>query len=350
MLSEEIESKENTSEEPSENTRLTISPNVRSFAYSCPVDHEGTQVRVKGWQVKSSDKPAVVIIHDIGENLNLMRPLAKSFVERGYSTYAFDMRGHERGKKRNNQIHSFNQLIIDFLQVIAWVKYKENGRRPIVIGRGLGGLVALGFAKGHSKYVEAMIFLAPMFELTNRITNFQRFMIRSFSELTPEMKLPNWVCPTFSAIAPRDRQDKGKRQIKLTGKFTIELLNTLAQAKKLLTRLNIPSLFVCPGRDPAKRYENLRKIVAKHENSDKLSYVQLDREFIPARIDSEDDVLVDTVFPWLNDFLINEQSQSKTLEEDQDQSEQERSGQGSSSSEELVSPTSLSKSTEISPG
>src|SRR5690606_5848236 len=113
---------------------------VRNLVYICPVDHVGTSVFVKGWVVPGSRQHPIVLVHDLGETVYMMGGLATKLAEAGYSVYSFDQRGHGQSGRRLGHIPGFNQLALDLLQVVAWVKHKEGGRKPVIVGQGLGAL------------------------------------------------------------------------------------------------------------------------------------------------------------------------------------------------------------------
>ena len=59
------------------------------------------------------------LVHDLGERADLYKRTAMSFVERGYSTYAFDLRGHGRSGRRLGHAPGFTILVKDLLQFLC---------------------------------------------------------------------------------------------------------------------------------------------------------------------------------------------------------------------------------------
>jgi alpha-beta hydrolase superfamily lysophospholipase len=213
-----------------------------------------------------------VFAHDVGESIIRYEALALALAGSGYSVYGFSMRGHDAAALRLGSIPSFSILINDLLQVLAWVKHKEDGRKPIIIARGMGALLALSLSRAHTKFFQALILVSPMFNLNYNLTPFRRFLIRTIADVAPSLRLPRWLSPTFTNTSQETYIfTEKKRHPKLNSHFTFELLNSIAQSKKLLKRLKLPSLIVCPADDPALRYEFLKPLVQKHKYSGRFT-------------------------------------------------------------------------------
>ncbi|MFK7824530.1 MAG: alpha/beta fold hydrolase [Oligoflexales bacterium] len=249
----------------SDPTTTEEDPSVRNLVYTCPVDHTGTSVFVKGWLIPEDNKRPVVLVHGLGESVELMAPFAKKLAARGYSVYGFDLRGHGQSGRKLGHIPSFHQLSLDLLQVVAWVKHKESGRKPIIIGQGMGSLVGLFFAKGYGKFCHSMIFVSPVFSLVDHIKSFQRFYLRTFAELLPIMMLPSRLCPQFTQI-----DMLSSKAPKISALLAYELLNAISQSRKQFQRHRLKSLVLCPKDDGVARYEFLKRATQKHKFTERL--------------------------------------------------------------------------------
>jgi alpha-beta hydrolase superfamily lysophospholipase len=277
---------------------------IQNLVYSCRIDHSGSTLKIIGWKVLGSKNPPLVLVHDVGEAISRYDALAKTLARAGYSVYGFSMRGHDSTLKLGS-IPSFSILINDLLQVLAWVKHKEEGRKPIIIARGMGALLALSLSRAHTKFFQALILVSPMFNLNYNLTPFRRFLIRTIAEVAPSLRLPRWLSPTFTNASQETYvfQEK-KRHPKLNSHFTFELLNSVAQAKKLLKRLKLPSLIVCPLDDPALRYEFLKPLLQKHKYSGRFTLKFVEGEDNLPLVDGGDTLkyLSLTITKWLQEY------------------------------------------------
>ncbi len=282
----------------------SVAPEIQTVTSACRIDHEGTTISIHGLKVSSSQKPPIVIAHDVGESIERYEAISKALAGAGYSVYGFTMRGHETNV-RLSSIPGFNILSNDLLQVLAWVKYKEDGRKPIIFARGMGALLALSLSRAHTKFFQGLILASPMFNLNYNLTPFRRFLIGTLAEVAPALRLPRWLGPTFTNSNQETYVFAGKkRHPKLNSHFTFELLNSIAQSRKLLKRLKIPSLIICPSNDPALRYEFLKPLVQRHRYSGRftLKYVEGADNLPLAEGGDSLKYLSVTVTKWLQEF------------------------------------------------
>jgi alpha-beta hydrolase superfamily lysophospholipase len=236
---------------------------------SLPVDHSGTTVYVKGWKLPASDKPPLLIVHDLGEHTGLYRETALSLIDRGYSVYAFDLRGHGRSGRRLGHAPSFNVLVSDLLQVAAWVRHLEGGRSPIIMGHGVGALIVMDFTKRHGSFCKAAILSAPCMELQATLSLPARFLIRFIAEVAPTFRIPARLSPRFAKDLKHVHQDADEqaRSIyfpRLTAIFTQELLLAIRRARASFIEYDGQVLILVPGDDGICSYATLKKSAALH--------------------------------------------------------------------------------------
>lgn len=247
---------------------------VRNLVYTCPVDHVGTSVFVKGWLIPGPAKEALILVHDLGETAENLAACAKKIALRGYSVYCFDLRGHGQSGRRLGHVANFNQLALDLLQVVAWVKHKGGGKKPLVIGQGMGALVALFFAKSYGKFCKAMVLSSPLLALSENITPFKRLLLKTLADLFPTMMTPQWLCPVFT-VADKEKS-KAKALPKVTTHLAFELLTAISRARKIFYRHNVPTLLIGAKDDPICKAEMLKRLVHKQRFHESLELVFVD--------------------------------------------------------------------------
>ena len=291
---------------------------VRNLVYTCPVDHTGTSVFVKGWLIPENNKRPVVLVHGLGESVELMAPFAKKLAARGYSVYGFDLRGHGQSGRKLGHIPSFHQLSLDLLQVVAWVKHKEAGRKPIIIGQGMGSLVALFFGKGYAKFCHSMVFVSPTFSLVDHIKSYRRFSLKTLAELLPTMMLPSRFCPQFTQI-----DMLSSKAPKISALLAYELLNAISQSRKQFQRHRLKSLVLCPKEDGVARYEFLKRAVQKHKFSERidLHFMETNYHHILTAKDAVITDAVSVIAEWLDRNHAEEKAKKQARKDDDKDSE-----------------------------
>ena len=96
------------SEEVKSRSQEEDAPRVHNLVYTCPVDHVGTSVFVKGWLIPGRQKRPVILVHDLGETAEKLSDCAIRLARAGYSVYSFDMRGHGQSGRRLGTFPAFN--------------------------------------------------------------------------------------------------------------------------------------------------------------------------------------------------------------------------------------------------
>ena len=285
-------------------------PGVQKIVSSLPVDHAGTAVYVKGWRYETGAAQAILIVHDLGEQTTHYREMARALVASGYSVYLFDLRGHGRSGRRLGHAPSFNTLIKDLLQVAAWVRHKEGGKPPIILGHGIGALITMDFTKYHGDLCKAAILSAPCLEPTAEVSPPARLLLRLLAEISPTIRIPSALSPRFTKDLKGSQQSEASEEDKvvyfprLTAIFAHELLSAIQRAEARFIEYHGSVLILCPEEDTICSYGQLKKSAALH-NENNLEIVDLPK--VGHGVFTEDkawrDAALQVILPWLDKAL-----------------------------------------------
>lgn len=281
-------------ERPSQPPMPEETPGLQKIVSAIPVDHYGTSVHLRGWCIDDcGDRPPVVIVHDLGETADQYRATAEAFVAGGYTTYAFDLRGHGRSGRRMGHAPSFSTLVKDLLQVAAWVRHKEKGRAPVILGQGIGALVTLEFTKHHGSFCKAAVLSAPCLELTPAFNPVAQLALRALAEMSPTARVPAWLCPRFA-------RDLGHLP-RLTAVFAHELLLAVKRAEAKFIEYHGSVLILCPEKDAVVSYGHLKKSAAIHvEHNLQIADLPACGHQVFTGEDAPRDAALKVILPWLD--------------------------------------------------
>jgi pimeloyl-ACP methyl ester carboxylesterase len=242
---------------------------IKTSAYSCPLDHHGASLFIKGWTKEGSIPPCppLILIQDLGQTPDSYETLALNLAERGIPTYLYDLRGHGPYSLPQGQIPSIPILGLDLLQVAAWVSHLHSGQKPVILAHGFSGAICLNFAKFYPIWCSKLIFLAPDFKSVEGFGPVKRLLLRALSRGFPKNPPPMFLSPFAK-----------KNLIPLTNHSTWELLKSLSKTGKYLVRLNHPTLFLCPA-DSAK---DLERFLSKNKSQEpfKIEILEMSQELI----------------------------------------------------------------------
>ena len=278
---------------------------VDKVVTTLPVDHFGTTVYLKGWRQADSTNPPIIIVHDLGEHIDLYRETAYAFLANGYNVYCFDLRGHGRSGRRLGHAPRFNILVKDLLQVAAWVRHKEDGRLPIILGHGIGGLITNEFTRAHGAFCRAVVLSAPCLDLNSEISAPSAFALRFLADWFPTFRIPPRLAPKFARDLKHARSDtddgaKVPYFPRLTAGFTQELLSAIQRSRADFIEYHGSVLILCPDLDPICDYTATRKAAAIHDkNNLQVTNLPGIGHNLFTEADATRDAALAIILPWL---------------------------------------------------
>ena len=151
--------------DPFKDVRFDGMPALRFFTA-----RDGTQLAYRRYDTAefANGKGSVMLVHGSSANSNSVHPLAQSFLEAGYTVYAFDIRGHGKSgvKGQVSYIGQLDDDLEDFVNAVQPAKPRT------LLGFSSGGGFALRVA-GSPRGVQFdnFLFMAPYIHykaMTNR--------------------------------------------------------------------------------------------------------------------------------------------------------------------------------------
>ncbi|MCX6124129.1 MAG: alpha/beta fold hydrolase [Proteobacteria bacterium] len=282
-----------------------------AYRYSCPVDYAGHFVNVRGWRVEGDlTAPAFLLIHDVGEDTRMYRSCAYYLASKGFSCYGYDQRGHGESTGSMGRILSFDHLVQDLLQVVAWIRHLHNRVPPVIVGQGYGCLVGSEMIVKYPEVASAIVLSAPTVELAKDLSPSRRLLIKLFGEAAPHLRLPKILRPRFSN--PRHRpveQTMASRlmkslmsedDLKISGGFAWELLTAMERFPTILESIAKPTLVVLPEADEVARFERVISILESHPERHFLERLPIPNLHHNAFTESESSMktVADAIMQW----------------------------------------------------
>ena len=107
------------------------------------------------YEEAGSGAPPILLVHSLASDHSCFAPQFEHF-RRGHRTVAVDLRGHgQSGKPR--QAYTIAVLADD----LAWLCYELGLYRPVVLGHGLGAMVALDLAARYPDLPIGIVAVTP---------------------------------------------------------------------------------------------------------------------------------------------------------------------------------------------
>lgn len=291
---------------------------IQTVVFQFPTDHEGNVLYVKGWIRPKTEFRPIVLVHGLGECALFYRDAAKQLYDRGFSVYAFDMRGHGRSGKIPGHVATFDQLVNDLLQLVNWVRHKSNRSVPFIVGSGIGALIAVYFQRTYPKYCSSLVLVSPHLNKVGMSWG-KRFMMRMLAELTPTMQLvgsltPRGVSPQFLLKKISNKALDIKMGLPgISANFAAQLIVALEQGIAMLSDVTCPTLIYCAKEDDSTNYSKVLEMIGRHPRKNMFAIREIDGEAHQLLLQepSKLEPIVDSMASWLEveDRRLNELKQ-----------------------------------------
>jgi alpha-beta hydrolase superfamily lysophospholipase len=151
----------------------------------------GLELYYQRWRADGPPKAVLPIVHGYNEHSGRYGNVVDWFVPRGYSVYAFDLRGHGHSPGRRGELRDFGEFREDVRAFLDLVHEAEPGRPVFLVGHSVGGLIALNYVLHDPSGLEGVVASAPVLGLPG---------------LSPFLL---WLCKVLTPVWPNLIMDSG---------------------------------------------------------------------------------------------------------------------------------------------
>ncbi len=268
---------------------------------------QGTEFLFRRWDAAAtpsattgpaSPKAVFLLVHGLGAHSARWDFFAGYAAGRGYASYAIELRGFGRTSDRpRGHVDSFEVWRRDILGLRETIGRDLPGKKIVLIGESMGGLIAYDLAGRHPVLFAGAVLMAPAFK------NGMKFPPSAYVRLvlvTPFRPKSMIALPFTSEMATRDPDyaavmNASPDELRVASlKLMRGFLPVQARAGRLARKFATPALFLVPGVDHLVDESGARKIFAKLAAADKTLveypdmfhalYIDLGREKVFADI------------------------------------------------------------------
>lgn len=155
--------------------------------------HENIEIYARKDLVKNP-KACIVIVHGIFEHLDRYDYIVEKLNNENYSVYRYDARGHGRSEGIKGDLKRFEDFLLDLDIYIELVKKENPGKKIVLLGHSMGGLVASAYACAFNKKID-LLALSGACNKTPSVAKILRFMPNFITKMVIyNNKLGNGVC------------------------------------------------------------------------------------------------------------------------------------------------------------
>jgi len=221
----------------------------------------------------ASPKAVFLLVHGLGAYSARWDFLAGHLAERGFASYAVELRGFGRTPERpRGHIGSFRVWDRDILELRDIIGRDFPGRKVFLLGESMGGLLAFNLACRNADKFAGQVLIAPAFKNGMKFPFSVYLKLAAFLLVKPTMMVD---LPYTSEMVTRDpdylaAMNASPDEIRVASlKCLFNFLPEQAGSGKLAKKLAVPTLFLIPGIDRLIDEKASRKMFRKLPLADK---------------------------------------------------------------------------------
>lgn len=221
----------------------------------------GTALFYQRW---AGGQAPLVIVHGGGEHSGRYEALSAHLAALGFAVWAFDLEGHGRSPGARGHVRRFSHLVESAHAVIAEATRAAGGRRPVLFGHSLGGLIATHCAASTPASIAALALSSPLWGLALAVPRWKRLAARALSPVWPSLAMRRSTSrdPLISHdpdVVRRYLTDPLMHYVASARLYT-EIQRALAALPGLLPRITAPTLVQQAGADAIASAEAVRRL------------------------------------------------------------------------------------------
>jgi alpha-beta hydrolase superfamily lysophospholipase len=215
---------------------------------------DGTTIATRHWETDGQAWATVLLLHGIAEHSGRYERTGELLAGAGIDTHAFDLRGHGRSGGGRTDVapwQLFLDDVADRLRALA-----DRPRPHVLLGHSLGSLLALQHAERHGRSGAAVpvpdLLVLSGLTLDAAIPAHLKLVARALARVAPMTRIGN---PIDGAQLSRDPA-VGRAYFadplvtpKTTVRMGVAFVDAMAEARRNLPRLAIPTLALHGGQD-----------------------------------------------------------------------------------------------------
>lgn len=218
---------------------------------------DGLKLHLRHWPATAEPaRGQLLIVHGLGEHIERYAHVAAALNAQGWDVHGWDHRGHGHSEGRKGDIPDAEALLRDTARVIDTVR--QPGRRFVLLGHSMGGLIAARFAAEAlsaqpatwSRPLDALALSSPA--LDPGLSGFQKLLLSVASTLAPGLAVSNGLKPEWISRDPAVVKAYAGDPLvhdRITARLTRFIVDGGQAAIAAAPRWTLPTLLMWAGAD-----------------------------------------------------------------------------------------------------
>jgi alpha-beta hydrolase superfamily lysophospholipase len=208
----------------------------------------------------------------LGEHIGRYHNLVNHVVPLGYAVYGLDHQGHGKSEGTRVFVDRFQTYLDDLKTFYDMVRKDNPGKKVILYGHSMGGLIAVPYALQHQSELDGLVVSAPALKAGESITPATIALAKIISAIAPKLGLQSLPSADLShdkAVVEAYDKDPLVYRGKVTARLGSEMLSTMSKVEAQLPSITLPLLILQGSDDKLVNAEGARMLHEKAGSKDK---------------------------------------------------------------------------------
>lgn len=249
-------------------------------------------------------RAGILLIHGMGDHSRSLpyQNFYEFSVDKGFTVFAFDLRGHGESEGRRMYIESWDDYLKDVDVFVSNISSRFD--KPLfLVGLSMGGLIAINYALNHSNRIDGVVAVAPALS-ADGASPIVRKAMKAISRIAPKLSLPSGLDLseiTRDAYAASVYTSDPLLQTKVTARLGAEVISAIDQVQARAGDVEVPTLIVHGEADRISPINGSERFIANSTRT--IDYQKIEGAFHNLFIETNKDQVLRSISDWIGEQI-----------------------------------------------
>jgi len=265
---------------------------------------DSTKLFLRSWE-SAKPKAVIAIVHGIGEHGFRYDNWAKMFVDKGFSVYTVDYRGHGRAEGKRGFVNSFDDLLNDVDAYLKHVSDKHPSVPLVLYGHSLGGNIVINYTLQRENIHNLLIATSPWLDLYSPLPKPLLAIAKLLHKVFPNLIMNSTIKAkilSHDKQVVKDYEDDEYVHPKVSLNLLFGGIENAQYACNNANEIKVPMLLMHGTEDKATLFAASKRFA--NSNTTNVSFIEWKGLYHELHNEFEKEEVFESIISWLNNKLL----------------------------------------------